>query len=47
MSSGYAVLMDIEGKKIEFKPIPKFSKLKRVRARKSWIMMQKIIPTHA
>jgi hypothetical protein len=45
MSTGYAILMDIEGNKVEVKPIPKFSKMQRVSARKSWIMIQKTIPS--
>ncbi|MBZ5752498.1 hypothetical protein, partial [Metabacillus rhizolycopersici] len=44
MSSGYAILMDIEGHKVDLKPIPKFSKMQRVSARKSWITIQKTIP---
>jgi hypothetical protein len=44
MSSGYAILMDVEGKKVDVKPIPKFSKMQRGSARKSWMMIQKIIP---
>ena len=43
MSTGYAILMDIHGTKIDIKPIPKFEKMKRESARKSWIMTQKII----
>ncbi len=43
MSAGYAILMDIEGTKITLKPIPKFTKMKRIQARKSWIMCQEII----
>ncbi|MBI5346791.1 MAG: HNH endonuclease, partial [Chlamydiae bacterium] len=35
MSTGYAILMDIEGKKIPFKPIPKLKTMKRISARKS------------
>ena len=35
MSTGYAILMDIDGKKLELKPIPKLKELKRVTARKS------------
>ena len=38
MGTGYAILMDIEGNRINFKPIPKFSKMKRTSARSSWIM---------
>lgn len=45
MSTGYAVLMDIHGNKVDLKPIPKFSKMQRVSARKSWITMQKTIPS--
>jgi hypothetical protein len=45
MSSGYAILMDVEGNKVDLKPIPKFSKMQRVSARKSWIMIPKTIPS--
>lgn len=38
MSTGYAILMGINGTKIDLKPIPKFSKMTRLSARKSWIM---------
>lgn len=38
MSTGYAILMDIEGKKLDLKPIPKLKTLKRVAARKSCLM---------
>ena len=38
MSSGYAILMDIEGKKIDLKPIPKFDTMQRVGARKTWMI---------
>ena len=38
MSTGYAILMDISGKKIDFKPIPKLTKLKRLSARKSCLI---------
>ena len=38
MSTGYAIPMDINGTKIDLKPIPKFSKMVRSSARKSWIM---------
>ena len=37
MSTGYAILMDIEGNKVNLKPIPKFSKMERVSARKTVI----------
>ena len=43
MSAGYAILMDIEGSKITLKPIPKFSKMERIQARKSWIISQETI----
>jgi hypothetical protein len=29
--------MDIEGNKVELKPMPKFEKMQRIQARKSWI----------
>ena len=35
MSTGYAILMDIDGKKLDLKPIPKLKNLKRLTARKS------------
>ncbi len=38
MSTGYAVLMDIFGNKVDLKPIPKLTKMKRIGARKSWII---------
>jgi hypothetical protein len=44
MSTGYAILMDIYGTKIDLKPIPKFSKMKRLAARKSWMMTTTNIP---
>lgn len=49
MSTGYAILMDIRGLKIEFKSapkgykIPKLSNLTREGARKAWIITQEII----
>jgi hypothetical protein len=43
MSTGYAILMDIEGNKLVFKPIPKFGKMQRVSARTSWSMSQRPI----
>jgi hypothetical protein len=45
MATGYAILMDVEGNKADLKPIPKFSKMQRVSARKSWITTQKTIPS--
>jgi len=38
MSSGYAVLMCIDGKKVELKPIPKFTEMNRISARKTWMI---------
>jgi len=38
MSTGYAILCDIFGSKVDLKPIPKFNKLKRIEAKTSWIM---------
>lgn len=49
MSTGYAILMDISGLKVEFKSapkgykIPKLSNMKREGGRKSWITTQEII----
>ncbi len=40
MSTGYAILMNIHGDKIVLKPIPKFSKMKRFGARKSWLIKE-------
>ena len=45
MSTGYAILMGINGTKIDLKPIPKFSKMVRLSARKSWIMTTMSIPS--
>ena len=44
MSTGYAILMDIYGKKVDLKPIPKFEKMKRVSARSSWSIQQRTMP---
>lgn len=49
MSSGYVILMDIEGNKIDFSGMPKgfktpkLSNCKRIQARNSWMIMQKNI----
>jgi hypothetical protein len=43
MSTGYAILMDIGGEKAALKPIPKFTKMERLSARKSWIIQQETI----
>ena len=48
MSTGYAILMGIDGKKVDLRPIPKFEKMKRVSARSSWMTCQSIMPgSHA
>jgi len=41
-STGYVILMDINGNKIDFKPIPKFNNIRRISARDSWIVFQKL-----
>ena len=41
MATGYAILMDIDGVKVNLKPIPKFEKMERISARKSWMIMSK------
>jgi hypothetical protein len=38
MSSGYAILMDIDGKAVDLKPIPKLKIMKRISARKSCLI---------
>jgi len=45
MSTGYAILMGMDGKKVDLRPIPKFEKMKRVSARSSWIISQRIMPS--
>jgi len=45
MSTGYAILMDLAGNKVALKPIPKFEKMKRVSARRSWMMTQRTLPS--
>lgn len=45
MSTGYAVLMKIDSQKVDLKPIPKFTKMKRVNARKTWIVEEKKLLT--
>lgn len=47
MATGYAILMGIDGAKVSLKPIPKFDKMVRLSARKSWIIQQKTIPNIA
>jgi hypothetical protein len=41
MSTGYVILMGIDGNKVDLKPIPKFEQMKRVSARSSWMIQQK------
>ena len=43
MSTGYAILMDSKGIKVTLKPMPKFSKMKRIQARKTWVIFQETI----
>ena len=51
MSTGYAILMDIHGNKIDFKDAPKGMKtpklnnMKRIGSRKSWIIQVETIPS--
>lgn len=44
MSTGYYMLSDIFGNKINFKPMAKSNTMKRLSARKSWIMTEVTIP---
>ncbi len=44
MSTGYAILMGMDSKKVDLKPIPKFEQMKRVSARSSWMISQKTMP---
>ena len=46
MSTGYAILMDIQGNKSELKPMPKFSKMERVQARSGWMMAEDAFIPH-
>ena len=43
MSTGYAILMTIDGKKVDLKPIPKLSKMKRLSARSSCLTSRMVI----
>jgi len=45
MSTGYAILMDLAGNKVALKPIPKLEKMKRVSARRAWMMTQRTMPS--
>lgn len=40
MSTGYAILMGIDGQKVPLKPIPKFERMIRLSARSSWIIRE-------
>ena len=42
MSSGYCILMGIDGKEIKMKPMAKMSIIKRVSARKTWLMAEQV-----
>ena len=42
-STGYVILMDISGGKVDLKPIPKFEKMTRIVARKTWMIDTKKI----
>lgn len=37
-TTGYAILMGIDNQKVDLKPIPKFENLKRISARKTWLI---------
>lgn len=43
MSTGYAILMGVDGKKVDLKPIPKFGMMQRISARATWTTFQKTI----
>ena len=45
MSTGYAILMDLAGDKIDLKPIPKFDQMKRASARATWMITQRAMPS--
>lgn len=46
MSTGYALLMDTEGRKADLKPTPKFSKMERLQARSGWMMAEDAFIPH-
>lgn len=46
MSSGYAILMDIEGRKAELKPMPKFERMTRLQARSGWMIAEDAFIPH-
>ena len=49
MSSGYVILMDIEGNKVDFSSMPKgwktpkLSNCKRISARKTWMVDECVV----
>jgi 5-methylcytosine-specific restriction endonuclease McrA len=43
MSTGYAILMDIDSKKVELKPIPKFATMTRIAARNTCLISRTIV----
>lgn len=46
MSSGYAILTDIEGRKAELKPMPKFERMARLQARSGWMIAEDAFIPH-
>src|SRR5215469_3340095 len=44
MATGYAILMDVYGTKVDLKPMPKFDTMQRVSARTSWMTAQRPMP---
>ena len=46
MSSGYAILMDIEGSRADLKPMPKFERMTRLQARSGWMMWEDAFIPH-
>lgn len=46
MSSGYAILTDIEGRKAELKPMPKFELMTRLQARSGWTIAEDAFIPH-
>ena len=46
MSTGYAILMDIQGNKVDLKPMPRFSKMERMQARSGWVMAEDAFIPH-
>lgn len=44
MATGYALLMELSGRKVALKPMAKCDKMKRMSARSSWMMSQTPMP---